>query len=330
MNARRLLQFSQLFAVSSLMAGPMTAAADPTYDDVMSDAKPQMPCTFDEQTSKCHGFPRGDLWEKRNEPANAKALAEWARSLTFVKKKSAVYRPPKQALEIAQIDDIETLWLRNLGDVAKPRQAVFVAQISADLSQAPDADYGTGKTNFPVYREFYIVIDEYIPDKTKYKHDSYKAGTFSIYGVGTFQGSSGPETRLVQVGKLKGKFRICGQKHSDEVKKQGAQFLSCAAQMKQSVLLKDNPSLANALGNRSLHDAISRLDSLPSRRDLLSANAAIRRKAFQAGLDLFLPPARLDAKSALASTLLKLLMDTSDSPAWMPCGVGCCTADDKA
>lgn len=327
MIRRPAVHLSQLLIATTLMGGP-AAAPPPSFDAVMAAAKPATPCTFDEGDNRCHGFPHGDLWANRNtDAASAIALAKWVRSLTFVKTKPAVFRPPSQALEIAQIDDIEKVWLQDVSTVPAAKQAVILARISADLSQPPDDAYGAGKRSFPVYRDFYIVLDGYAPDKVTYKHDSYKAGTFSIYTVGVVQGASTPEERLVQVGKLHGKFRICAAMHSQTVKDEGAQFLNCDAATRLSALVTASPQLANALGGRSLYQAIATRDLL-TRRDLLSPRESDRRRALTTGLDQFITGSRLEART-YRPTLLQMLVATSDAPGWMPCGVGCCTADDR-
>jgi hypothetical protein len=320
------LYFSQIFVAAFFLAGPVQA--QPSYQDVINAAKPTSRCTLDEGLGRCHGFPHKDLWKTRTDPTSAKQLADWARALKWDKNKSAVYRPQKQALEIAQIDDIQRFWLPDLGSVTDVgKRAMFVARLSADMSQDPDDDYGAGRRTAPMYKQFFIVMDSYAPDAATYTHDSYQAGTFSIFGVASRQVGDAPMDQLEQVPLNKTLyFRICAAMHSQAVKNQGAQFKSCDNATKESQLLKDNPPFADALRGRSIFDAIARLD-FPNVRDLRSPNASLRQRAMTAGLDLLMTRSRSRA-DALRASAMELLLGTSDDPAWMPCGVGCCTADD--
>jgi hypothetical protein len=326
------LHLSQLFLVGSLFARPAAAPAPPDYIDVINAAKPAIPCTLTgPEPLRCNGYPNPELWAYRTHPDSAKKLAAWAKTRVFVKRKPGAFRKPTQSLQVAQINDVEKFWLRTLEGAPARRlpQVMFVASLSARMNQPPDDDYGAGKNKdgIPFFREFYIVIDGYTSDPAgDYVRNSYKAGTFSVYGIGTFQGDDGPEDRLVLVGTEHRKFRICAAMHSPTVRNEGAQFKSCDAATQLSDLLKVNAPLASALAGRSLYQAVAPIDR--ARIGVTSAEAPVREKALTEALDAFIQRHHLNAQ-VLRQPLLTMLLDESTDPAWMPCGVGCCTADDR-
>jgi hypothetical protein len=298
----------------------------PTFDAVMGWARPQNPCSVTSTEDVCHGLAPSQLWIdfKRGDTIAARQLAVWAETLSFVKQQGGVARRPGQVLRLAQIDDIERVWLKSLESLPAENRALFLMQLSADMSQSPDDDYGTGKRIVEFSKDFYIVFDGYDPDKRTFRHDSYKAGTFSIYGVRLRKRlDGGYERRLQQIGKRKGKFRICAAQHDPSIRLNGAQFLSCDAVIRLSQLLLRNPPLVAALGERSLYDAVIANDS--DREGARNPN--LRRPVIERAVDQFIALNRLDV--GIRPPMVTLLSQWNENPAWGPCGMGCCTADDK-
>ena len=342
MIKRHGFHLSHLFVGLALFARPAAPPSyeaepvvPPSFDVVMDAAKPRNPCSVSGVEDLCHGLPPSELWVNFNngDTSAARQLATWAQHLVFTKPKAGVARRPDQTLGIAQIDDVERVWLKSFASLPAQNQAVFLMQLTADPTRVPDDDYGAGRPRNPygipstVFEKFYIVFDGWAPDKNTFRHESYKVGTFSVYGIRRFKHISGqldaPE--LVQIGKSKGKFRICAAHHADEIKNEGAQFLSCDAVSRFSDLIRRYPPLVTALAGRSLYDAVVPIES--GRNGARSPDANVRRQVIQTSLDRFIATYRLDR--GMQPEALRILVEVNDNPAWEPCGVGCCTADDK-
>lgn len=314
--------------VTIVASGSVAQGQDPRYDEVLNHAQPSNPC--DQERGKlttCKGRPPV-AWLPRQDQASQVKLAKWALNLNFEKEQPAVGRLPGQALRIAQIKGIEKIGML---DVSLPSErkdrGLVLARIRASMSTPRlDAIYKVGPNaggHAHLREEFFVVVEDLDPDYAQYQPQrGYKVGAWHIYGIDSVQVSNGWEERFVEVDPQNtGKLRVCGEQHSDGIKKQGAQWLTCLNATGLTQLLRANRSLAEALGSKSLQAAV-----LANRRSpLMQGEPSSYPDWVKSQLDSFVKDHKIQLDTAQHDFLIKILIE--DNPAWMPCGVGCCTAD---
>jgi hypothetical protein len=333
---------ARLYAIWCLLAVPVAAAAQPPFNDVLRMVRPTGPeCNFTQGSSgKCPGHPP-PRWTKRDQDAERVKLVEWFDELDFKGSSKEVLRDPGVRLRIRHVEHSERHWPFNFSNPGDPKQrGLVVARIeNLDMSTGVlDKRYGTGRPA-GVRREkyFYIVAFDYDPDPdpAHYYNDSYKVSTWRVFAIDTVRLANGTSVRRLEPLDANGTFRMCGMKHDSLVRAEGAKFISCKSQEELSDIFRNNPRLAQRVSLSSLYQAVmppAGAGTAPRGVGAAAAGSRARQTQQQVATSL---QALLDRsgvgqlRAGDAARLTRILYDSYLDPGWMPCGVGCCTADNR-
>lgn len=200
-----------------------------------------------------------------------------------------------------------------------PDGGYVLARITADRSGSEDARYGIGRRTSNAAgvtsNEFFIVANKFdINDKREFEK-GLKVATWEIWGIA---GNDG-ERRLVKIGEQTGDVRYCGPAHQTSYKERSAKFLRCSTIGALHALRADASFSARLLGMRETE--FSSLKADDRRVSIDRMIEAIRATAGGPQLKAF-----SSSEQARIASLRDEINDPTN-PAWMACGVGCCTAD---
>lgn len=192
------------------------------------------------------------------------------------------------------------------------KHGLVVARIIADPTGPVDARYGIGGMVSAGVEQlsstFYLVVKNYNPADEKEGSSSRRVADWSIYHV---QGEA-KKRRLKRVGS-QGSFYWCRHAHETAQTQRAAQFMTCEGYTELENMQKEG-FFAKALASSpaSLATDADKVRQLP-----IDQLIRFVRSMPAAGAD--------SARIVRAQRLL----DSEKSPAWVTCGVGCCTADES-
>ena len=151
---------------------------------------------------------------------------------------------------------------------------------------------------------------------------SREIGKWSLYGVQTSEGVS----KFVEIG-VRGSFRFCRYSHKAQERYDGAYFQTCASKHRIFAIERKIDVNGARKDLRGL-SVISWLLSQSGTTGLLTSKFSSTASWLAASLDFLEVKAKIDASDRVA--LVEALNQLSDAPAWVTCGVGCCSADDPS
>jgi hypothetical protein len=321
-------------AATTAPGGPGGGGNKPDFDKVIGNAKPRSCKHVGSDVDACTGFvdAKIDDWDK---PANHAEIIKRLREVAplFQGTSAAVPRPAEDStktveLEIRHAMSAERLWVSDLA------RAYVVARITNKSMNSGllDAFYKTGRPDGTRReRDFYVVAFDYRPDKQNYERGSYHVAKYKVFAI---------DTQLVSTGKgqttmnfvlnttKEGSFRVCGEHHPPAARVEGAKFLPCEYTRTFAELVERNPQVWRALENGSIYEALT-----PQRLAAASPSGAPVvggadfRTTVERSLDTFLKSRGTSLRQEDVDAAVKILIAAMSSPGWMPCGVGCCTAD---
>ncbi len=195
-----------------------------------------------------------------------------------------------------------------------------LARIIADPSGAEDDRYGISKATAQAAGVkdgiFFVVVNRVDVSDTQIEKSSRKLARWEVWGVSGVVGAR----KLVRVGTKDGYFRYCGPAHPNSYENRTARFLSCETVESLYALRLKKSLAANLLGiSPAQFTAISPEDPRVSLDRLIAAVRSTANNAVR--LRAFLPNEQIEIKR------LAQAIDDPANPAWMACGVGCCTAE---
>lgn len=342
-SAARVYAIWCLFAAPAAVTAQPAVAAPPPFDDVLRMVRPTGPeCNFTQGSSgKCPGHPPPG-WAKRDQDAERVKLVDWFDDLEFEGSSRAELRDPGVWLRIRHVKRSERHWPFNFSNPLDPKQRGLVVARIENLSMGTtgvfDRRYGTGRPN-GVRREkyFYIVAFNYEPDPdpAHYFNDSYKVSTWRVFAIDTVRLANGKSVRRLEPLEANGIFRMCGMMHDPLVRAEGARFISCKSQEELTDIYRNNPRLAQRVSLSALFEAVmpsAAARTAPRGVGVSGARSAARQTQQQvaASLQTFLDDRGVGPlRAGDVQKLTRILYDTYLDPGWMPCGVGCCAADNR-
>ncbi len=192
---------------------------------------------------------------------------------------------------------------------------LVVARIIADPTGAVDSRYGIGGlvslTPNDFSSTFYMVVKDYKPQEEITADSSRPVATWSMYHV---RGPKGAR-RLVKVGNS-GSFRWCRHTHMKEREASAAQFITCTISAELDLLRADASFMSFASTAN---------DALQSRPDGKAATIPLDRLlTFVKSV----PAEKIPEAFRPRILVLRRKLESGENPAWVTCGVGCCTADE--
>lgn len=322
------------------------AAQARTLAQALAESRPPSPCKHSGRSDRCNGQVTRDLADTAID--NREAIAKWlVDSVEFRTGYATPWpwgRDGNRTFYINHTLDSDRYFVPDIATAPATERGMVVARISADMDRrkGPDAMYGVGHITGRNFRsEFYIVVDAYDADERDFERGGYKVGRWFVLGVEDVRdGNNRRRTVASRVGKT-GTFRLCAHPHDEQTRRYGAGFKPCVLASKLGQVLSANEGLRQALGSNSIFHAVAEVATtlqaesrprgfetlaLPSERsDLTDA----RRTAYvRPALDAFLKAKNVSLQTADATALVAILVASLDAPAWMPCGVGCCAADE--
>jgi hypothetical protein len=172
-------------------------------------------------------------------------------------------------------------------------------------------------------RDYFLVFDPWPTGVTEEK-DEVLVTAWHLYGINLAQGS----TKATVFEASSGTYRICTMTHDSYERLDGARFMTCR-QANRLSRLRSNAMVSSALKQRgqSLFQAVGAENAAPSDTvELQRLLKSLLDSRPTAG------GAKVSSQTLTAWTrdIAETLVDDPNAPAWMTCGVGCCTADDPA
>lgn len=308
--------------VSAVMVVAVLVAAD--CDGKRPDADKEIAggarktCTFTAAASNCAGY----IPDAGNVGAIVALIdritknGNWGRASAHTRRRTGTNGLDAE-FTISAIGDSKSLpvSLAGLGAGA----ALIVARIDVIGSSATDVRYGISQANAKeMGGKFYIVVNGVrTPDVTP-KNGGKAFADWQIYGISTTTGL------LTKVGNAEpGIFRLCTDAHDDDQLERGARFDTCAGAHFVEQLVQRS-AFKTALQGNSLLTVLS--NTLAADPSIQAANAANVKSALRSILGDSASAAVTDAE---INTLVGIMADGPDDPAWMTCGIGCCIADGR-
>jgi len=224
------------------------------------------------------------------------------------KKQNPNDEKPKTMLRVAMLEDAAKVKLNELGN-----RSILMGRIRAiRANAAKDFLYGIDKEG-SVDGTYYMVYEGWT-GATAGPSD-WTIGRYSLYGMNP--SSSGKPTPYVA---RSGTMRLCKMNHSDDEKKYGPSFMTCPGADRAKRIQNDS-AVAKALAGRSLLDF---LRDRVATRDSTAVEKSLRELL---GLKMIAMDPASAALGTWSAALSVLLQNEESAPAWMTCGIGCCTAD---
>ena len=273
-------------------------------------------------TIKCAGF----LTKSLSDPTyNKEALVESLQNIQWEQPAYPSRRPradnPEDTLN-GPVFTIQSIPKAHSVALAKmPKGGYILARIIADPNGPEDSRYGIGQQSTaeagvkePI---FFIVVTAFDTTDSTPKEGGRKAAKWEVWGI-----SGSPRSRkLVRVGTKSGNLRYCGPAHPTSYDDRTAKFLKCTTIESIYALRTDKALSAQLLGIGDKE--MSAIGSEDPRISLDRYIAAVRSIANNSA----------KAQSFSVGQLrriqqLNFEINNPKNPAWMACGLGCCTADD--
>jgi hypothetical protein len=267
-------------------------------------------CFFDDDnivTDRCEGYP------KRNFDTNetSAAMPKWLRSRGLHDRATSSLREDldggRVTRTIRAIKGPENYALRRLKD-----RGILIAVISGDPVSKKDKRYGIGgwSATDGYENNFYLVASGVTMDSPVVPV-SRKIATWTLYGI--------RRNQLVEVST--GTLRWCEHDHAnmDDLRKLGASFIACRLV----------PPLAEFVARAKVLDKIGKVS-------LFESIVAVQRTAgatstiSQLDADIVRTWANrygIAATPADIKLLQDVFIDEPFAPAWVVCGIGCCTVE---
>jgi hypothetical protein len=301
--------------------------------------------------AKCAGHP-DTLWARRTTDAEREALAGWFLTLNaripmpqpadFVARR-ANNGTQREAIQTVPQSDIA--WVGHLSQEPVPlMRGLVVARITVeDMSATGGTDrrYGTGPQRsgplnghdlMPVF--FIVALDLDDADRAlrPAPEHSYRISQWEVWGIDQIPtAAGGKKPRMVKVKRGASRsYRLCAVPHPLVPPRQ-AQFTDCLPAHKLQSMVQENASFRSALDGQPFFRVVTRA--------LLAKRLENRRAPQAAALT---PPTMIVVRQVIEEVfgnvqftnreadltfLSALYISSFDGPGWMPCGVGCCTAD---
>jgi hypothetical protein len=320
----RSLAMCSAYVVTSTMT-TSHAPPTPTFPQALAAAVPSKPCQHG--PNGCKGFPAN--WANRANPAVARVLAKKFLAMKFETATKQHYgRLPGQSLAIWMIRDAAAISLANLATPPQSDRALVVARIEADMTPTAPRDdyYDIGpRSGMHLRKEFFLVVDDFTPLPNDVTHDGYPVSRWSVYGIDSVPDAQGKiHPQLVELPDKHGFFRLCAVHHPAHVRSGGGQFLSCPDATAYAAVLDSSVTLRAVLRGRSIFDVVFAYPA-GSRVAPLTRDAWTARVTTQ--LTSFLRDRSPQLSEPHRQVLLRVLVNAFEAPAWVPCGLGCCTGD---
>jgi len=323
-------------SVKNAGTGPALEGVAVAPPSDVGDSEP-LPCILNSNSSLCRGF-RLEGFDNRNtaythadwvakELNRSGQLHAWRRPSAPTLRTPAQGSDPQPTFTIRIVKSSEKIRLRDMGGVS-PKE-LLIARIDVAPGSKIDTRYGIG--DMPgMDTSFYLAVRNFTyksgdtPDPVR---QSYKVAEWKIFGIK--KGTAGQRDALVRVGNT-GVLRWCEMTHQRNDRKGGARFMTCPNAALVSDIATDS-MLANALAARTESTGQALLSAID-----FEAKGPKTQTAIQAALNRILYPgnaAEILTRGPLiqewSQRLAKIYADEPGSPAWLTCGIGCCTADDK-
>lgn len=282
-------------------------------------------CAFSMGSGKCIGYSELDF----TVPTNAKALADFIDGIKNSQWNKAKERNKRKTNDPSQFGEVDIRVIEDskhvqLKDLA--RGGVVMARLDVRSMPAEEARYGITKEHVKTYgKQFYIVVDLVQDNPSVPTNGGLPLGRWRIYGV-----TKATPHRLEQVGTKEGINRYCLDAHTPQQQLDGARFQTCPGASYLAGIERIKV-ISRALKDReSLLSAIERVNTEvdKERKPLHQFTSQDVKLALEAIVG---PGATSELESALTGDdiekIRKILEDFPTDPAWMTCGIGCCTAD---
>lgn len=327
----RRVEFVVAVVAAYFTLGAHGAFAPPDFTTVLNKARPTAACGHAAGlgTTPCKGHVPPE-WKNRNTGAAQEALAQWALELPFGTPSSPTPRAPSQTLTVAAIADAGNYWVGDLSQPQSDSRGFVAARFTADMTEPPDQMFGVGKIpKHRFRREFYLVIDDFNPDKLNYKRKSFAVSTWRVYGIDSVIIGGKWKERFVRVNSgKKGEFRLCGVPHQTTPGKVYiAQFQSCVGDSTIKAIMLRYPRYAAQLSPDSLFRAVYS-QPIPSRapNDKRLIDSVAFRQLVVSRVATYMRTRSITLDPQPLNELTQTLFLAREEPAWKPCGLGCCTS----
>lgn len=300
---------------------PRRAAAPRDYEHIGEAYEPR--CTYSASTSRCKGDPIDFDFEK---DADSASLAQWANAIAFSDSSDAGVRVPASTSGPgvpAQIFSIRSVADARSMRLDAPRQRpVVIARIVANPEGETDTKYhiGRGYTDSKGFANtFFIAVSPY-KVKLDGNKESREIGRWRLYGIRTVKNKAGKQIRFVSKPLQNGSFRWCNHPHPDSLQYYGAQFQTCPV-AKSMLAVETQLRTKGILGNASL------LSLLVGTRFTANTRAKVTAEDVNILLERVFPDKAKNITDEQKLTIKTALNEFDSAPAWVSCGVGCCTAE---
>lgn len=288
----------------------LAATADVPYASAgTSSAVWPIRCYFEDGsapfTDNCEGYQRGGSAGKGGNDA---ASISWLKGLKWHKEATTVMRKTTGGGYVSQtvraIVGPTHYAFRDLGT-----RGLVVARITGDADGPDDAIYGIGASRTKGWQDdFFLVIEDVqLPQPpVGEKPESYRVARWNLVGI-----DANRKLGVVSYGTT----RFCKRMHSDADRKRASRFISCSLM----TLLSQAVAGDTALSRIGVDRLLDSLRLLPPVAAATSDSGEFLRRTADAGIR-----AKVDAMMVIR----RVLREEATDPAWVVCGIGCCTAED--
>jgi hypothetical protein len=340
-----LLALVRWWLVLGLFGAPLPARSQrPTVDQALGNAAPPIgtpACTLDERETHCMGYVFS-LHANLQDRASRAAMAAWLtnrQEITFKNGHASAWpwrrRVEQDKMEIFQTSDMTSVRISDLATVPAGRLALVVARLDANAMKDPDLMFGAGRYREQFRRSFYIVVHDYSKETAEGPYNSYAIARWSVIGLKDTT-VAGRRVLLATDMNKHGSFRICTIAHDDDTRKLGAGFNECDHAPAIARAAVSSRRLRATLRQRSIPSAVAGFLPNVTAATTDSARMSILRststEALFTAVGRFLTANRVPIAIARDSAVRLAFAtaardDDREEPGWIPCGVGCCTAD---
>ncbi|MEP6765675.1 MAG: hypothetical protein ABJB66_15270 [Gemmatimonadaceae bacterium] len=290
----------------------------------------------------CDSYPTQDITNPNAQ--NDQYIAEYLKNLRwgadtidFVRKPAD---PQKQAPTFRIASSLNAQHRNFAKVVAGATYGFAFAQIEADPKGSKDSMYGIGELAGSWDNHFYLVQKNF--DISFWKHlgltlnrSSAPAGSWVVIGIEYI----GKEKHARLVGKKTGTFRVCRHTHSDRTRAVGAYFINCE-QQENAMEIQHSLNSPKARGvsvagiaQVNVFAAISKairikkLKTDSSGGVVWAQNSTNNKNVSAEAVSEALGSIFFQLSAKQKQHLLDIVGGYELSPAWMTCGIGCCTAE---
>ena len=228
------------------------------------------------------------------------SASDWSAPTTTPRKRKGLFGR-KATLTVRSLRDLPSVNFQRLTG----RTSMLVARLEIRPDGPNDYLYKLGKSHTKGQKgQFFVVVDQAVPAAPPTQFDGYAFARWRIFGI-----TAAGELKEVDSGRLRG----CQYVHSSMSHSKHATFTTCQ-RAKQLDAFAEKTNVAGVLNGRPIIPTI-----LEKARE---AGVSPRKASFLRTLF----PGSTDAEIRL---IVQVLVDLESAPAWMACGVGCCTVGDS-